>query len=186
MIVIVTGFIPLSPLSVVSTMLMWESSQWLGKNIVRSIGYQHFLIFPQCFLLFPKQISSFQSHLFCLLQMFSIMVEFYVKYQQTGKQIKWLPIFLYLYCRPYNGSSGGGFRDSSQRGMGCPSAVGFVRKRTVWLVLLGGRLSGSVISPHRKYIRMYGTPPPNGLVTQQREINQTLCQCDVQMYFRHS
>ena len=35
MIVIATGFIPLSLLSVVSTMVMWESSQWLGKNIVR-------------------------------------------------------------------------------------------------------------------------------------------------------
>ena len=38
MIVIVTGFIPLSPLSVVTTMVMWESSQWLGKNIVQSTG----------------------------------------------------------------------------------------------------------------------------------------------------
>ena len=37
-IVIATGFIPLSPLSVVSTMVMWESSQWLGRNIVRSAG----------------------------------------------------------------------------------------------------------------------------------------------------
>ena len=37
--VIAPGFIPLSPLSVVSTMVMWESSQWLGKNIVlNSIG----------------------------------------------------------------------------------------------------------------------------------------------------
>ena len=36
MIVIVAGFILLSPLSVVLTMVMWESSQWLGKNIVRS------------------------------------------------------------------------------------------------------------------------------------------------------
>ena len=35
-IVIATGFIPLSPLSVVSTMVKWESNQWLGKNIVRS------------------------------------------------------------------------------------------------------------------------------------------------------
>ena len=34
MIVIATGFIPLSPLSIVSTMVMSESSQWLGKNIV--------------------------------------------------------------------------------------------------------------------------------------------------------
>ena len=38
MIVIVTGFIPLSPLSVVSTMVMWESSHRLAKNIVRSTG----------------------------------------------------------------------------------------------------------------------------------------------------
>ena len=38
MIVILTEFIPLSPLSVVSTMVMWESSQWLGKNIVWSTG----------------------------------------------------------------------------------------------------------------------------------------------------
>ena len=41
MIVIVTGFIPLSQLSVVSTMAMWESSQWLGKNIVRSTGQKN-------------------------------------------------------------------------------------------------------------------------------------------------
>ena len=34
MIVIATGLIPLSPLSVVSTMNMWESSQRLGKNTV--------------------------------------------------------------------------------------------------------------------------------------------------------
>ena len=33
-----TGFIPLSMLSIVSAMVMWESSQWLGKNIVGSIG----------------------------------------------------------------------------------------------------------------------------------------------------
>ena len=34
-----TGFIPISPLSVVSTMpVKWETSQWLGKNIVRSTG----------------------------------------------------------------------------------------------------------------------------------------------------
>ena len=38
MVVIATGFIPLSLLSVVSTMVMWESSQWFGKNIVRSTG----------------------------------------------------------------------------------------------------------------------------------------------------
>ena len=33
LIVIATGFIPLSPLSVVSTMVMSESSQWLGRNL---------------------------------------------------------------------------------------------------------------------------------------------------------
>ena len=38
MIVIATGFIPLSLLSFVSTIVMWESSQWLGKNIVCSTG----------------------------------------------------------------------------------------------------------------------------------------------------
>ena len=40
MIVIATRFIPLLPLSVVSTMAIWESSQWLGNNIVRSAGYK--------------------------------------------------------------------------------------------------------------------------------------------------
>ena len=38
MIVIATGFFPLSLLSIVSTMFMWESSQCLGKNIVQYIG----------------------------------------------------------------------------------------------------------------------------------------------------
>ena len=38
MIVIAVGFIPLSLLSIVSTMVMWENSQWLGKNIVQSTG----------------------------------------------------------------------------------------------------------------------------------------------------
>ena len=36
MVVVATGFIPLSPLSVVLTMVMWKSSQWLGKNILWS------------------------------------------------------------------------------------------------------------------------------------------------------
>ena len=40
MIFIATGFIP-SLLFVVSTMVMWESSQWLGKNIVRSTPGKH-------------------------------------------------------------------------------------------------------------------------------------------------
>ena len=35
---IATGFIALSPLSLVSTMVMWESSKWLGKNTMWSTG----------------------------------------------------------------------------------------------------------------------------------------------------
>ena len=35
-------------------------------------GNQHFLLFPQCYLPFPEQISIFQSHLFCRLQMLPI------------------------------------------------------------------------------------------------------------------
>ena len=38
MVVIATGFIPLSLLLIVSTTFMSESSQGLGKNIVRSNG----------------------------------------------------------------------------------------------------------------------------------------------------
>ena len=38
MIVIATGFIPLSTLSNVSIIVLWKSSQWLGKNIVQSTG----------------------------------------------------------------------------------------------------------------------------------------------------
>ena len=36
MIVIATGFIRLSLLSIISTIVVWESSQWLGKNIIHS------------------------------------------------------------------------------------------------------------------------------------------------------
>ena len=38
MIVIATGFIPLSPLSVASTMVYVGKQRWFGKNIVRSTG----------------------------------------------------------------------------------------------------------------------------------------------------
>ena len=37
-IVIATRLIPLSLLSIVSAMVMWESSRWLGKNVVQSTG----------------------------------------------------------------------------------------------------------------------------------------------------
>ena len=35
-------------------------------------GYQHFLLFPQCFLPFPKQTLTFYTHLNCRLQVLSI------------------------------------------------------------------------------------------------------------------
>ena len=35
-------------------------------------GNQHLLLFPQCFISFPEQISNFQLHLLCSLQMPSI------------------------------------------------------------------------------------------------------------------
>ena len=43
------------------------------KNIAGmgvNAGYQHFLLFPQCSLLFRKQNLIFWSHLFCRLQVF--------------------------------------------------------------------------------------------------------------------
>ena len=38
MIVIMTGFNTLSPLTIVWKMVTWESSQWFGKNIVQRTG----------------------------------------------------------------------------------------------------------------------------------------------------
>ena len=46
------------------------------ENIVgkgENAGKQHFLLFPQCFLPFPKDISLCMLHLFCRLQMLSIL-----------------------------------------------------------------------------------------------------------------
>ena len=46
------------------------------ENIVakqENAGYQHLLLFPQLFLPLHRQISIFQSHLFCWLQMLSIL-----------------------------------------------------------------------------------------------------------------
>ena len=45
------------------------------ENIVgkgENAGNQHFLFFPQCFLPFPKQISIFDTHSNCRLQILSI------------------------------------------------------------------------------------------------------------------
>ena len=43
----------------------FENIAGKGENA----GNQHFLLFPQCFLPFPKQSSIFQSNLICRLQM---------------------------------------------------------------------------------------------------------------------
>ena len=45
--------------------MAFENIMGKGENA----GNQHFLLFPQCFLLFPTQSSSFESLLFCRLQM---------------------------------------------------------------------------------------------------------------------
>ena len=45
-----------------------------SENIVRkreNASYQHFLLLPQCFILFPNSISNFDSYLYCRLQGFS-------------------------------------------------------------------------------------------------------------------
>ena len=47
---------------------LFEKNVGIGE----SAGNQHFLLFPRCFLLLPKQISIFQSHLLYRLQTLSI------------------------------------------------------------------------------------------------------------------
>ena len=47
----------------------------LFENIVgkgENAGDQHFLLFPQCFIPFQRQISIFESHFFSFLQIFLI------------------------------------------------------------------------------------------------------------------
>ena len=56
------------------------------QNIVEkgeNAGNQHFLLFLQCYLPFPKQISGFQSHLFYHMQMLSIW-----KSLKIGRMVK--------------------------------------------------------------------------------------------------
>ena len=43
----------------------FENIEGKGENA----GNQHFLLFPQCFLLFPTRISIIESELLCHLQM---------------------------------------------------------------------------------------------------------------------
>ena len=64
-----------SELFTTQSRLLTTSEKKTFENIVgkgENAGNQHFLLFPQCFLPVPKQISIFQSHLFCRLQMLSI------------------------------------------------------------------------------------------------------------------
>ena len=45
----------------------FESIMGKGENA----GNQHFLLFPQCFLPFPTQITNVPSHLICCLKILS-------------------------------------------------------------------------------------------------------------------
>ena len=53
-----------------TTLIKKHFENIVGKG--ENAGNQHFLLFPQCFLPFSKQISIFQSHFFCCLRMLSI------------------------------------------------------------------------------------------------------------------
>ena len=62
---------PFTTQSILLTTLRKKPSENIvGKG--ENAGKQHFLLFPQCFLLFTKQISNLQSLLFCCLQILSI------------------------------------------------------------------------------------------------------------------
>ena len=76
-----TNFVKLKLSSAISFTLyhtiLTSKDPWkkLSENIVgkgENAGNQHFLLFPQSFLSFPRQISIFQSHFFCRLQMLPI------------------------------------------------------------------------------------------------------------------
>ena len=57
-----TGFIPPSPYSVVLTMVMWESSQWLGKNIVIRIPGKHLVFLSVSQYVFPYKSKYMTVH----------------------------------------------------------------------------------------------------------------------------
>ena len=65
------------------------------ENIVgkrENAGNQHFLLFPQCFLPFSKEISILQSHLLCRLQIRSIRTS--LKFCRLGKELNARLFFL--------------------------------------------------------------------------------------------
>ena len=53
---------------------MTIKNQALDNNVGKeeNAGKQHFLLFPQCFLLYQKESFSFQQPLICHLQMLSV------------------------------------------------------------------------------------------------------------------
>ena len=53
-----------------TTQKMWPFENLMGTG--ENAGNQQFVLFPQCFLTFPKQAGVFEPHLFCCLQMLSI------------------------------------------------------------------------------------------------------------------
>ena len=69
-------------------------------------GNQHFLLFPQCFLLFPMQISIFESLLFCCLQMLWIWTSLkfchLVKCKLFTKWQNCRPVWFESICRLQN------------------------------------------------------------------------------------
>ena len=65
-----------------------ENTLGKGENDVN----QHFLLFPQCFLPNQGEKSSFQQHLFCRLQILSILTA--LKFCCFVKSLKALPYSL--------------------------------------------------------------------------------------------
>ena len=65
---------------------------WKHWEKKENAGNQHFLLFPQCFLLFSNRVSSFDSILFCCLLIFSIPTS--LKFCRFGKELWDLNRFL--------------------------------------------------------------------------------------------
>ena len=74
-----------------------------GENVCN----QHFLLCPQCFLPVPKQISNFQSHLFCRLQMLSIWTSLKICHLVKSQRMETTELTLYQMTnfRPRPGGS---------------------------------------------------------------------------------
>ena len=62
-----TTLTPYNTIPTLTTLGMKPFKNIVGKG--ENAGNQHFPLFPQCFIPFPKQISIFQPNLICCLQM---------------------------------------------------------------------------------------------------------------------